>query len=589
MRAAVQSAQPDVETSLEVHLRRIIETQPVCLTRIAADGTFLAVNDAALLLLGAERLEQVLETSVLSLVAPEDHGPCKAFLGRISAGDRGSTEVDLTGLGGRRHALQIHAVSLPGASDSLPSTLCTFRDVTEHRTLERALVDAAAREEEQASALATERERLTAALTAHAAGVASSSAADQARLTALEAALAESEQRHKAVAEQHAVRQVQLIADFEAAQQQFESSLTEQLGHIADAEATLREAEAREQAMLAERGRDQETWRRALADAAAEHARQSEALQTSVLALETSLMQTKAQIETLEALREGHAAERADLARATAEAESARAEAAERLSGAAADRLAIEAELRGLSRAARAGRLAAALANDLEAALTTAADRGRRALAALQGDTTSRPHVEALLAGAFEAASMARRIRREAGSRSCAVAGRVVQSLEGSLGALLSPGIALSVLVGSTDTQVDLAPDQLEQLVMTLVANRRATMISGGHASLEVADVDIDEACARERGASPGAHVLLALHVSGPGIDTGLPDSLFGAPADEDGWRAAGPGMAGLHHVAQAAGGHLWATREGSGAIAFEVYLPSVTSSAAAAAPETPR
>ena len=46
-----------------------------------------------------------------------------------------------------------------------------------------------------------------------------------------------------------------------------------------------------------------------------------------------------------------------------------------------------------------------------------------------------------------------------------------------------------------------------------------------------------------------------------------------------------GPGMAGLHQVVQAAGGHMWATREGSDSVAFEVYLPGVTSSTPAASP----
>ena len=75
---------------------------------------------------------------------------------------------------------------------------------------------------------------------------------------------------------------------------------------------------------------------------------------------------------------------------------------------------------------------------------------------------------------------MARRIRQgSSGTGTDAAAGRVVQSLEGALGAVLSPDIALSVLVGSTDTRVDLTRDQLEQLLMTLVANRRVTMLAG--------------------------------------------------------------------------------------------------------------
>jgi PAS domain S-box-containing protein len=613
----VPSTDPDVESPREAYLRRVIERQPVCLTRIAADGTFLAVNDAALSMLGAAELGAVLDTSVLSLVAPEHREQCRAFLARIIAGERGSIEVDLTGLGGLRYTLQIHAVSLRSVKESLASALCTFWDVTQHRRLERALTEAAARGEQQAAALAAEQERLTATLTAQrTTGAASSAAIDQARL-ALEAALQESEQRRNTVVQQHAADRARLAAEFGVAQQQFERSLAEQHARITQAEAALHEADVREQALLVERDRNQQTSSDVLAHAEAEHARTSEALQGSVRVLESSLMQAKVREEELvarhetrtdqlertiarleqqlhaaeaerneaiarhDALREEYDAERETLARVATAAESDRADATRQLATAAADRAALEADLR---------RLAAAMANGLHDTLAAAAHRGRRAFASLDADSAHRPHADALLAGAFETAAMARRIRQaSSGAQTDAAAGRLVQSLEGALRALLGRSIALSVLVGSTDTRVDLPSDQLEQLLMTLVANRRVTMRSGGHVSIEVADVDLDQACARERGTGVGAHVLLALHVSGPGVETGLPAALFGASADEKEWRAAGPGMAGLHRAAQAAGGHLWATREGADTIAFELYLPSVTSSTPAALPEPPR
>ena len=126
MRAAVHATDPDVESPREAYLRRVIERQPVGLTRVASDGRFLAVNDAALSMLGAEELGEVLETSVLAFVAPEHRDQCRAFLVRVIAGERGSTEVDLTGLGGQRYTLQIHAVSLRSVTDSIASALCTF-------------------------------------------------------------------------------------------------------------------------------------------------------------------------------------------------------------------------------------------------------------------------------------------------------------------------------------------------------------------------------------------------------------------------------------------------------------------------------
>jgi hypothetical protein len=313
---------------------------------------------------------------------------------------------------------------------------------------------------------------------------------------------------------------------------------------------------------------------------AARHETETRQLGLTIARLEQQLRAAEAERNDAIARHEASRQKYDVLAEVASAAESARAEATEQLAVAAADRAVLEADL---------CRLAAIMASGLHQTLA-AAHRGRRAIAAFQGDPASHPHADALRAGALEAAAVARRIRQvSSGAETDAAAGRVVQSLEGALGAVLSPAIALSVLVGSTDTRVDLPPDQLEQLLMTLVANRRVTMPSGGHVSLEVADVDLDETCARERGTSPGAHVLFALHVSGPGVDTGLPAALFGAWAEEREWRAAGPGMAALHQAVRAAGGHLTATREGGNSIAFEVYLPSVTSRMPSASPETSR
>jgi PAS domain S-box-containing protein len=710
MRTAVQSAKAaaapapapgPAESPLEAYFLRVIESQPVCLTRIASDGTFLAVNDAAMSLLGVERLDQILDTSLLNLVAPHDRDQCRAFLGRITGGDRGSTEVELTGLAGLQHTLQIHAVAIAGSPDSAPAAFCTFRDITEHRRLERALLDAAAREEQQSSALAGERERLNAALveSRDAATRASVTAAEQARIAPRAAALADAESRHRELEEQHSARQSQLIADFETAQQQFEAALAEQLSKLSEAEAARAGAEARERA-LSERvsaGEQQSTT--ALAQATAEHGIQAAALRDSIKTLEASLAEATAregalaaarqaeeakwkaetdalkqafeelqqvakgveqdrdeviarydtdrvdwerraadaahaaqaqvaaevqaakdeaaatlqavqaqaaaleaaraqadaelqsaraeaeaaigalreEIQSLEAIQAGLVQERDALQRAVADGEVARGAIAAKLASAGAERIALEAEVRALERNARGGRFALALAADLEATLAAGTDSGRRVLGTLADADPVRGSAEQWLASTLEAAGLVRRLRRDTpSSLSAALVSRVVRTLEPALGALLSPDIALSVLVGSDLAHVDLSADQLEQLLLTLVVHRRTMLQGSGQMSLEVADVELDDECGREHGASPGPYVLIALHVAGGGVETRMPAEIFGVPGTLDTWRAAGPGLASVLQLAHAAGGHAWVTKEGPEAVAFEVYLPRV-------------
>ena len=58
----------DLPVEAEPHLRAVLERQPVVLTRVDKDGTFLAINEAGLSMLGAQSLEQILGTSLMNMV-----------------------------------------------------------------------------------------------------------------------------------------------------------------------------------------------------------------------------------------------------------------------------------------------------------------------------------------------------------------------------------------------------------------------------------------------------------------------------------------------------------------------------------------
>jgi hypothetical protein len=243
----------------EAHLRLILESQPVCLTRVGApDGTFLAVNDAALSMLGAERLDQVLGTCFFDLLDESQRTACREFLTRIAGGERGSFEADLTSLSGSRHNMQIHAVPHPQPVDGLPSALCTFRDLTEHRRLEAVVVEnagrgadegqlqrlqeleatlaehQAAREELVAAVAARETElaeveRARAEAVALAQELTEESEAQRTRLAEIEEFREHAEARARELAEQTAARQ-----ELEATRQQLETSLGQHQARTAE-------------------------------------------------------------------------------------------------------------------------------------------------------------------------------------------------------------------------------------------------------------------------------------------------------------------------------------------------------------------
>jgi hypothetical protein len=272
-----------------------------------------------------------------------------------------------------------------------------------------------------------------------------------------------------------------------------------------------------------------------------------------------------------------HEAERAQLTEAIQRLEAEREALAAQVTTIDAERLSWAAQIDQAARLARAGRLSLSLVSDLEATSAALMQDGRQLLSSLDG--AQRQTVEKIVASSVTVDALTRQLRREArgaDQQPLAVA-PVVRELEPSLTALLAPNIALAVLVGAEDAHVHMSREQLEQATLTLVANRRAAMGDAGQVSIELADVELDSDIAHERGVTAGQYVLLSVHTSGPSVESGLPAELFGAPAGEATWRAAGPGMAALFGAVADAGGYLWAIQENRNAVAFEIYLPRVT------------
>ncbi len=201
--SGIPAAGIDLPVEAELHLRAVLESQPVVLARVGKDGTFLAINEAGLSMLGAQSLEQLLGTSLMSLVATEEHPACRTFLDRAMGGQRGSFEADLVGLTGSHHTFELHASAHPGAPDGIASTLISFRDVTESRRLERSLVEASTRQAEQEAAHEAERRRLLSDLELARKSQSDQFAADE-QLTDLERRLAESHDERVALQKAHA-------------------------------------------------------------------------------------------------------------------------------------------------------------------------------------------------------------------------------------------------------------------------------------------------------------------------------------------------------------------------------------------------
>jgi PAS domain S-box-containing protein len=321
-----------------LHLRRFIEKQPACILRVGLDGVLLAVNEAALSLIGAEQLAQVLGTKLTRFIIPRQHDEWEEFSSRVREGASASIECDLTDMSGTRRIILLQGVPLLDHPDGVPSMILSVRDISAPRRLETALREREVSREledlqKQLEHGLAERQQLASSLTerdsAHQQLIADQEA-EQARLrqtmieqhelalvlkeqesqrlvdslrTDLEQALAEGqrlaaslkerEAEHERTAAQHAAdraqlkqalaeeHQLALMLKEREGRQQFDgvrAELERSLAERQELTASLSEREASHQRVLAEHAAERERLERALA----EHVAERETLQRAL-------------------------------------------------------------------------------------------------------------------------------------------------------------------------------------------------------------------------------------------------------------------------------------------------------------------
>lgn len=137
-RVTSQELSPPVEAA---HLRRLLDTQPSCLMRLGAEGTVLAANDAALMLLGLSSRAQALGNDFALWIAADHRERWRAFSASVIDGAPASVECDLMTPSGDRQATLFHAVPLRDHPDGFASIAVAARAVAGQRQLEAAVVE----------------------------------------------------------------------------------------------------------------------------------------------------------------------------------------------------------------------------------------------------------------------------------------------------------------------------------------------------------------------------------------------------------------------------------------------------------------
>ncbi len=148
----------------------------------------------------------------------------------------------------------------------------------------------------------------------------------------------------------------------------------------------------------------------------------------------------------------------------------------------------------------------------------------------------------------------------------------VAATLETDLARRFGDGIEFSLLVASGDSTIALPADTIVDVLGAFADSRRVSMLSG-RATVELADVDVDDGAGRARGLTPGAYVLAVMQVDGPGAQQGIAPEVFDS-GDPRGWREMRGELQQARTALVGSGGQVWVSREGASILVLEFYLP---------------
>ena len=571
--------------TLEARLRAMLETAPVCLMRVAGDGTILAMNIAALDMVEAERAEQMVDESWYERVVPDAQAACRDFIERASHGERGSFECQIQRLSGAHRTVLMGAVRAPVDADGAPSALVAMRDLDKTRSLEAGLTQG----REKLEALETALSELEAQNQQLVAGHEAKRAEWQPQqsstdLTAQRAAWeqAEATRRQEFVAKHQAEREAteqalkaaeaqcqQLAADHEAEraewqQQQSSTDLTAQRAAWEQAEATRRQefvnkqqaerealeyalkaAEAQGQQLAADHEAERTKWQKQLAMVKAQEEAVVEQLFTEHEKLESALQAAAAQQQSSTDLTAKRAAW--EQAEATGRQEFVNKQGAER--------------------------------EATEHALKAAEARCQQLSGDHEAERTK--WQEQLAAGKAQEAALKRQLlaisRKQQGTTRTMDLNAAIGRLGPVLSRLVGEDIEFGVEPASQLDPVEINPDHVEQLLLRLAVVVREAMPAGGVVRLGTSSVQIDDAHVHEYpDVPPGRYARLTLKASGWGMDPQMQDRVASAVAGgEDSEGAKELGLASVLRAFRQAGGHIVVKAEPGRELNFEGYLPT--------------
>ncbi len=151
----------------------------------------------------------------------------------------------------------------------------------------------------------------------------------------------------------------------------------------------------------------------------------------------------------------------------------------------------------------------------------------------------------------------------------------LVTDMEPTLRRLLGAQVELSIALEADAGQVVTDRQQLEQVILKLVANAVDAMPRGGHLTIATTKGVVPEASAHRHNAGPGAYVQLSVADTGIGIDEEAQAHLFEPFFKRKGLNiGSGLGLAKVYGIIRQSGGFIDLLSEPGTGSTFTIFLP---------------